>query len=229
MRGLSSLFHWRRSSRRNRAPRRRFASYGETQAAVALEMSETTLPNYDQALAAPRLPYTPPHYEPAPPTYPPVVGGPDSSAVPTYAETGDADFRQLDGKVRALYTVMFAKLARAFELPVPDEREIGAAGSGFTRRGRELVGWRRTHLMEQANVIDRYRQEFNRLEQEFHFLEGRYAPDAREVAGFEGAFRFTSDVLTYYVREHKRLKSSAARTRRIPLPNGDVPFARWGK
>lgn len=237
----------------------RYTGYDATMMAAWRRMRACALISYRDGLAAAPLPSEPPSYHKAVEDWPTAFpecrdkdGTPwePAPAYPREQEEADRLQREADPQRHPppTYTQAIAQAARVFErrvdrylrsvrielekeflLPFPSEADISAAGGIYTDRGRSMKRLRTTRLARQAELLQRHQRELTRLPERIKRL-GDLGADPGVVDRLQSEYARAMDTYRSFESRHSSLALSAEDSSKMdPLPDGDIPFHRWGE
>lgn len=242
---MPGRFNWlprRRSPRRQVRVDPGYAGYETTVAAVARRAPVRYAINYEEGLAALRLPEDPPRYDEVVSDWPyryPARGNPvgpaprydgseertaERETPPTYEQARADKAGALEKELRNLSGNMRAELNAEFLLPFPGEADVSEAGGSRTVHGRSMNTVRSTRLARQGECLARYRRGLDLLHQRIDGL----SPELEDSGVLDTLREMHASVAAEY-RAHETAHESARRSGIpvLPLAEGDIPFERW--
>jgi hypothetical protein len=236
----------------------RYTGYEATMTAASRHLRATDLISYEEGLAAAPLPSEPPSYHkvvndwpnsypemrdkdgtpwPPAPVYPHEQeledrqqrkAGLQQEAPPTYAQAAAGMSKAFERRIDRYERNLHTGLAKEFLLPFPSEEDVAVAGGEYTERGREMAVLRTTRLARQAELLQLRQRELTHLPQHIRRLAER-GVDPQVIDRLERACARAIETCRSFESQHQRLVlSSADSAQRDPLPEGDIPFHRWG-
>lgn len=153
---------------------------------------------------------------------------PQREAPPTYAQAAAGKSKAFERRIDRYLRNLSIGLAKEFLLPFPSEANVSTAGGRYTERGREMALLRTTRLARQAELLQLRQRELAHLPKHIQLLAERGA-DPQVIDRLESAYARTMETYRSFESQHNSLVlSSADSAQRNPLPDGDIPFHRWG-
>jgi hypothetical protein len=153
---------------------------------------------------------------------------PQQEAPPTYAQAAAAMSNAFERRIDRYLRNLSSGLAKEFLLPFPSEANVLMAGGTRTERGREMALLRTTRLARQAELLQLRQRELTHLPQHIRRLAAR-GVDPQVIDRLESAYaRAMETYRSFESQHHSLVNSSADSAQQGPLPDGDIPFHRWG-
>jgi len=235
-----------------------YTGYEATMTAALRRLQASELISYEEGLAAAPLPSEPPGYHeavndwpnsfperrdrdgapwPPAPAYPHDQelaqrrlreADPQQEAPPTYAQAAAGKSTAFERRIDRYLRNVSIGLAKEFLLPFPSEANVSTAGGTYNERGREMALLRTTRLARQAELLRLRQRELAHLPQHIQLLAERGA-DPHVIDRLESAYARAMETYRSLESQHDSLVlSSEDSAQRDPLPDGDIPFQRWG-
>jgi hypothetical protein len=237
----------------------RYTGYEATMTAASFRMRACDPISYQQGLAAAPLPSEPPSYHKAvndwPNTYPECreKDGTPWAPAPAYPhEQEEANRVQREADPQRYppptYTQAVAEISRIFErgvdrylrnmrvalekeflLPFPSKADISVAGGVYRDRGRSMALLRTTRFARQAELLQLHQRELTRLPERIQRL-GECGADPGVMDRLQSIYARAMDTYRSFESRHRSLALSGEDSSKMdPLPDGDIPFHRWGE
>jgi signal transduction histidine kinase len=238
---------------------RRYTGYETTMTAASRRMRARDVMSYREGLAAPPLPSEPPSYHkavsdwlnaypecrdkdgtpwPPAPSYPREQeeadrlqreADPQRHPPPTYTQAIAQIARVFERRVDRYVRNMRIGLEKEFSLPFPSEADISVAGGAYTGRGRWMKLLRTTRFARQAELLQLHQRELTRLPELIERLR-ECGADPGVTDRLQSAYALAIDTYRSFESRYSSLALSGEDSSKMdPLPDGDIPFHRWGE